>query len=163
MNVTLRNLEEKDAIRMLEWMHDDNVTHYLKLDGTNATLESTLNFIKEANNQKENLHYAIADEYDDYLGTISLKNIDLGKREAEFAIVLHSSAMGKGVATRAMQILLEKVKQEKVLNRIYLNVLQENKRAEKLYKKVGFKYIETSRINVYGRMEQLDWYEYQLR
>lgn len=44
MNVTLRNLEEKDAIRMLEWMHDDNVTHYLKLDGTNATLESTLNF-----------------------------------------------------------------------------------------------------------------------
>lgn len=68
-----------------------------------------------------------------------------------------------GVATRAMQILLEKVKQEKVLNRIYLNVLQENKRAEKLYKKVGFKYIETSEINVYGRMEQLDWYEYQLR
>ena len=32
MEINLRQLEKKDASLMLEWMHDKDVTQYLKLD-----------------------------------------------------------------------------------------------------------------------------------
>ena len=164
MEINLRQLEKKDASLMLEWMHDKDVTQYLKLDGDTATMESVLAFIENASTNKEqNLHYAITNEANTYLGTISLKNIDKGKKEAELAIVLHRNSMGKGVATSAIQKLLGIASQELKLNKVYLNVLQENKRAVKLYEKLGFKCTRTTEIEFHGQMKMLDWYEYKNR
>jgi len=53
--------------------------------------------------------------------------------------------------------------QELQLNRVYLNVLQENKRAVKLYEKISFKYTHTTEIKFHGEMKMLDWYEYRNR
>lgn len=161
MDIKLRSLEIKDAPLMLEWMHDKEVTHYLKLDGDNATMESVVAFIKNASqNTEKNLHYAIVDENDTYLGTISLKNIDKEKSEAELAIVLHRNSMGKGAATRSIQLLINIALVELKLNKIYLNVLQENKRAVKLYKKLGFEYTHTTELEFKGELKMLDWYSY---
>ena len=161
MKIKLRKLEVKDATLMLEWMHDKEVTHYLKLDGSNATMDSVLAFIESASKcTTENLHYAIADENDVYLGTISLKNLDKDKSEAELAIVLHRNSMGKGVATMGIQQLLAIAFQDLKLKKVYLNVLQENNRAVNLYKKLGFKYTHTTEIDFHGELKKLDWYEY---
>ena len=161
MEIKLRSLEKKDAPLMLEWMHDHEVTHYLKLDGDNATMDSVLTFIENAiHSTEQNLHYAIADENNLYLGTISLKNIDREKSEAELAIVLHRDSMGKGAATRAIQQVLNIAFQELKLNKVYLNVLQDNKRAVKLYEKLGFRYTHTTEIEFHDESKMLDWYEY---
>ena len=67
MEINLRQLEKKDASLMLEWMHDKDVTQYLKLDGDNATMESVLAFIENASTNKEqNLHYAITNKLKKY-------------------------------------------------------------------------------------------------
>lgn len=163
MDIRLRNLEIKDAPKMLEWMHDEKVTQYLRLDGNNATMETVQNFIQRSYDDKKNLHWAIVDDKDVYLGTISLKNVDYRRKEAELAIVLHCNSMGKGVATRAIKKVLDLASRELKLKRVYLNVLQENKRAVKLYERLGFTYTYTTEIEFHKKTKMLDWYEYKNR
>ena len=52
-------------------------------------------------------HLAITEDGQEYLGTISLKDVDLNNRNAEYAICLRKKAMGKGLAYEATQKVLE--------------------------------------------------------
>ena len=80
----LRKLELKDAPLMLEWMHDETVVKDMQADFSSKTLEDCNHFILSSKDTRKNLHLAIVDENDEYMGTVSLKNIEEDK--AEFAI-----------------------------------------------------------------------------
>ena len=71
----LRKLKKNDAILMLEWMHDSSVVESLQTDFTSKTIEDCEKFIEDSLLDAHNLHFAIADEFDVYQGTVSLKNI----------------------------------------------------------------------------------------
>lgn len=90
----LRKLKLADAPRMLEWQHDEEVMRYLQFDGVNNTLADVEKFIEQAQDCRENLHLAVTAADDRYYGTISLKNIDKSKGEAEYAIALHPDSWG---------------------------------------------------------------------
>ena len=94
-------LEKRDAPYMLEWMHDANVVEHLKNDFSSLTIADCERFILNSTNDDEDIHFAIVDEADEYLGTISLKHIY--DKNAEFAIVIRKIAMGKGVSQEAMK------------------------------------------------------------
>ena len=70
----LRRLEQKDAPLMLEWMHDETITCNFRYPFAKMTLEKAKNFIKYSFDE-ENQHFAITDDKDEYMGTISLKRI----------------------------------------------------------------------------------------
>ena len=74
----LRKLQLKDAPLMLEWMHDDSVVKELQANFAEKTIEDCNQFILAAEDQTHNIHLAIADDYDEYMGTVSLKNINEG-------------------------------------------------------------------------------------
>lgn len=97
----LRKLEMKDAPLMLEWMHDKSVVKDLRTEFTNKTLSDCVDFIKRSLNDTNNVHLAIVDDADEYMGTVSLKNIEDYK--AEFGITVRACAMGKGFSHYAMQ------------------------------------------------------------
>lgn len=157
-SVSLRLLRKKDVNRMLEWMHSSTVTEFLRLDGKNTTEDDALKFIVNAQDQQINAHYAIVDANDVYQGTISLKNIDNLKGEAEYAIALHPSAIGNGIALLATKKILRIAFSELNLNQIYLNVLENNIRAIKFYEKVGFKYNQSTDIIFKDKIHKLRWY-----
>lgn len=139
----LRELQEKDAEYMLEWMHDENVNAYLGKDFRHMTLEQCKGFIFNSFFEQDvNRHYAITDDNDEYMGTISLKNIDREAGRAEYAISCRTKAMGKGYAGEATRELFRIAAGELKLNLIYLNVYDFNIRAQKLYRKVGFEQVE---------------------
>lgn len=159
----LRKLEEKDADRMLEWMHDPETQNFFYFDAITKTREDVLNFIREASiaiDEGNSVHYAVSDEEDEYLGTISLKNIDLCSKNAEFAISLRKEARGRGVGQSAISILLDKAFSEFNLERVYLNVLSDNNRAIHVYEKCGFIYEGEFRKHIYihGKYKSLKWY-----
>ena len=104
----LRKLEKKDAPLMLEWMHDPSVVENLNRNFGDLTIEDCEGFIAAAAADAEHfmlkfpeeemlkapagtasgagissLHFAIADESDEYMGTVSLKNIDRGASRGE--------------------------------------------------------------------------------
>ena len=155
---SLRPLMEKDAPRMVEMMQDTRTTQYLQIGGPDYTLETALRFIASTADESENLHRAVVDGEDVYQGSVSLKHIDLEKKEAEYAISMHPQAQGKGAAKAASAGILE-LAWSLGLERVYLNVLAENERANRFYQKFGFRYTYTTDMAFRGRIKALNWYE----
>lgn len=135
----LRYLQEDDAAFMLEWMRDEEVTYYLKKNFHDFTLEQCLQFIKTAQSQTHvNRHYAICGIDGEYMGTVSLKNINMEDRNAEYAITMRKKSMGTGLAYEATKEILSIAYRELDLHKVYLDVVCDNVRAVKFYEKVGF-------------------------
>ena len=155
---SLRPLEAKDAQRMVEMMQDGLTTRYLQIGGPDYTVETALRFIASTADESGSVHRAVVDKEDVYQGTVSLKNLDMTNKEAEYAISMHPDAQGKGAAKAASTGILELAK-ELGLTRVYLNVLAENERANRFYQKFGFRYTHDSTMNFHGEDKCLRWYE----
>lgn len=155
----LRELEVRDAQAMLECMSDKDVNQFMRIDGTKMQLNDCINFINHSNNM-DNINFAIVNEIDMWVGTISLKNIDREVGQAEYAIITSKNAHGTGIAFKATKEILSYAFDELNLKRVYLNVIEDNIRANKFYKKVGFEYEGTFRcaIKVKGKIYNLNWY-----
>lgn len=137
----LRMLQDKDADLMLEWMHDESVVRFFRFNSLSKTKEDVLEFIHYAQKPNEmEQHFAIVNDEDEYLGTISLKNIDLHNKNAEYAICVRKAAMGKNVAREGTNLILNYAFHDLQLEKVYLNVLTENVRAVKFYEKYGFQF-----------------------
>lgn len=155
----LRRLEEKDAPFMLEWMHDENIAAGFQRPFMQATAENVINFIKNSFDD-ENQNFAFVNEQDEYLGTISLKHISHLNDKAEYAIVARKCAQGTGAAKNATEELLQYAFTELGMNKVYLSVLEENKRAQSFYEKCGFvrEGLETDAVKINGKYHNHVWY-----
>lgn len=132
----LRELKTKDAVLMLEWMHDEVVINDLKTDFLTKKIDECYMFINNSI-QKNNINFAIVDENDEYLGTVSLKHIT--NKNAEFAIVIRKIAMGKNIARDAMREMLEIAFGKLKLTTVFWCVSPKNERAIRFYDKNGYK------------------------
>lgn len=155
----IRRLEPKDAEFMLEWMHDKEINRAFRYPFSQSTKESVLMFIKNSYNEN-NRHFAVVNEQDEYLGTVSLKNISRQNGSAEYAVVLRQKAQGTGVARKATEELIRYAFEELKLHKVYLNVLDINEKAKHFYQKCGFVYEGTAKdaIRLNGKYESLSWY-----
>lgn len=155
----LRRLNQKDAPLMLEWMHDNTINCCFQYPFADMTLEKVKTFIEKSFND-ENRHFAIVDSNDEYLGTISLKNISPQNKNAEYAIVTRKKAQGTGLALKATNELLDYAFNDLGLHKVYLNVLEDNVRARKFYEKCGFKQegIAQDAVRIADKYKSLVWY-----
>ncbi|MBQ6679120.1 MAG: GNAT family N-acetyltransferase [Lachnospiraceae bacterium] len=145
----LRALEERDAEQMLEWMHDPFVVRNMQTDFAGKTIEDCRRFIEASADTAHNLNLAVVDDKDEYMGTVSLKNIS--GDAAEFAITVRRSAMGKGYASFAMREIIGIAFEKYHLSMVYWCVDPENARAIRFYEKNGYKRWPVSNELVAGR------------
>lgn len=160
-SVLLRPLENKDAPFILEWLKDEEVTRFFRFDTSNASIDSVLDFIADSKDRGVNQHFAITEaDGDQYLGTVSLKNIDNDSKSAEYAISLRKKAQGKGIGYTATVKILEHAFYNLGLERVYLNVLSDNTNAVDFYTKFGFVYEGEflNHIKVRNQSHSLKWY-----
>ena len=160
--MNLRKLELKDAPLMLEWMHDPDVVQNMQADFAHKTLSDCENFIRVSHTDDKNLHLAVVDDNNTYMGTVSLKNIE--NDAAEFAITVRKNAMGKGFSKYAMSEIIRIGLEELNLKSIYWCVSPENKRAVKFYDKNGYMRIDLSKLNISGgyspqQLQHYIWYQ----
>ncbi len=157
--ITLRKLEEKDVPFMLEWMHDEETKEIFQANFAAMSEDDVKTFIADSFCNTDQ-HFAIINETDEYLGTISLKNIDKKNRNAEYAISTRKKARGTGANTEATKLLLEYAFYELGLHRVYLCVLLSNARAKRFYEKVGFQYEGMFQGHLFqnGCYQDLLWY-----
>lgn len=160
MAIYLRELQDKDAPYMLEWMQDPSIACFFRFDAESMTIDSCRDYIINAGKNEQCRHYAIVDVTDEYLGTVSLKEIDYEKKEAEYAISTRKKAHGTGAALDATHQIWKIAFEDLQLERVYLNVLTENKRANAFYIKVGFQfeYLEKDAFEIRGEKKSLNWY-----
>lgn len=133
----IRELRRNDKDLMLEWLMNEKIRENFRFNYSKISMSSVEDFIRNSISE-ENKHYAIVNENDEYMGTVSLKKINFVPDTAEIAIVLRENAMGKGYGKTAIQDVLKIAFNELNLNKVYLNVFRNNKRAIKLYEKIGF-------------------------
>ena len=131
----LRELRIEDAPLMLEWMHDENVVGKLRAAFMSKTLDDCIAFINSSLSDSD-IHLAIASDEDEYMGTVSLKNIE--DSTAEFAITVRSKAMKKGYSWFGMEAIINKAFNELELESVYWCVSRENERAVRFYDKHNF-------------------------
>lgn len=157
--LVLRKLEIRDTEFMLEWMHDQKINSNYHADFASMTRECVREFICNSFSE-QNQNFAFVNEADEYMGTISLKRISQEDANAEYAIVTRKCAQGTGLAKKATEELLVYAFQKLKLHRVYLNVLEENERANAFYRKCGFQYEGQSKEHLYiqGEYKNLNWY-----
>lgn len=148
----LRDLEQKDAPLMLEWMHDPSVTENLQANFAAKSQKDCEQFIINAKKSLNDLHKAIVDDQDTYMGTVSLKNIT--SKDAEFAITVRTCAMGKGYSFYGMREIIRLGFEELNLEYIYWCVSRNNQRALHFYDKNGYQRIQTPPANLKGYTKQ---------
>lgn len=145
---------------MLEWMHDKDIAAVFQNSFQETTLSDAENFIRQSWLDSTSLHFAFCAD-GEYMGTISLKSIDLDNLSAEYAISTRSKAHGTGLAKRATDDVLRFAFEQLKLHRIYLNVRRSNARAISFYEKYGFEYEGAARDAIripYDAYEDLLWF-----
>lgn len=160
----LRKLELKDAPLMLEWMHDESVVAKLAANFAAKTIDDCRNYITASQTDGENLHLAVVDEDDTYMGTVSLKHIDRTAGTAEFAITVRAAAMGKGFARFGMDSILNMGIHQLGLSAIYWCVSPANARAVRFYDKNSYTRITSvpaEILSAYPADMPLIWYIYK--
>ena len=156
--VKLRSLLIDDATHMMEYINDEEISTNFKFTRYPFSREGFINFIEKSWSDSNNIHFAI--ESDEYAGTISLKNINKIDRKAEYAIVVRKKFWGTGIAKEATEKIIQYGFNTLNLNKIYLNVLSSNTRANSFYQKMGFNFEGTFRRHVFvdGKYEDLNWF-----
>ena len=158
----IRDLKNTDSEYMKEWMQHKEVTKYLKTEFENFSDSMIQNFINESQNKDNttNIHFAIVDEMDEYMGTISLKNINRTDMNAEYAIATRTKAHGKGYARQATMDILKYGFCTLGLEKIYLYVSVNNIAANKFYRKCGFveEGVFRKHMCIKGKLEDIRWY-----
>lgn len=161
--MVLRRLKEEDSRFMLEWMHDEDINAGFQKPFLTATPDTVRHFIDNSFTDV-NKHFAFVNEQDEYMGTISLKNIDYRNDKAEYAVVARRCAHGTGLAKQATEELFDYAFNQVGLHKINLSVLEENIRAQKFYEKCGFvrEGLETDAVKIDGVYHNHIWYGIKL-
>lgn len=150
----------KDTERMLSWMKDPETAKIFATNFSDFTVTDVENFILNCNKNEKNINFVCVNDEDEYLGTVSLKNIDKNALNAEYAVSFCYDAHGTGAAEFATKEILKYGFEKLKLERIYLNVIPQNIRANKFYKKMGFVFEGEFRnaILINGKLSNLCWY-----
>lgn len=157
----LRDLELKDASLMLEWMHDESVVEKLRRRFAEKRIEDCEAFIKDAENKEHDIHLAIVSDEDEYMGTVSLKNIDRNNHSAEFSIVVRKSAMSRGYSWYGMKEIIMQAFNKFDLECVYWCVSRDNARAIRFCDKHNFHEVVDVLQSIQMRYEStgnLKWY-----
>ena len=157
----LRKLKLKDAPLMLEWMYDTDIVKDLRNNFASKTIEDCRAFISSSGNDERHIHYAIVSNKDEYMGTVSLKEIDKQTKSAEFGIVVRKAAMGAGYSWFGMTSIFKIAFEKLGLEFVYWCVSEDNKRACRFYDKHHFsrlKDVPDFALERYKNIPNLRWY-----
>lgn len=138
--VTLRkiNLEDLELIR--NWRNSDKIRKCF-FHQELITEEQQLNWFNEYLKNETDLMFMIETNEGVPIGTLAIYHIDAVNRQAEVGRIMlgNEKYLGKGYAIKALELLLANSFREMDLERIYLEVLDDNERAVGMYDKIGFK------------------------
>lgn len=152
--IKLRKITSDDSILYNKWRNDTEVmtstNPFLDLYNMEETEEFVNQVILGSNSSKSYIILEYKTERP--IGIISLINIDYKNRNGECIIDIgEKDYWGKGYATEAMRLLLDYGFLEMNLHRIYLKVFSFNKKAIKLYEKMGFQCEGKSRESLFRK------------
>ena len=140
--VSFRLFKKSDIEYKVKWINDPSINKYLHYD-LPLCPDRTLNWFNKimSNSSREDYIYEVnVSGKMKPIGLIGLLDIDQKNNKAEFYIVNgEKEYWGKGISTKVMQLFLKEMFLKRQLNKIYLYTEVDNKGAQKVFEKLGFK------------------------
>jgi diamine N-acetyltransferase len=144
VKIQLRELARQDVPTLNTWRGDPSVIQHLGSNFLYIAPEIDAKWYDNYLNNRQNavrLAIVDSDNNDAFIGTVQLINIQAINRNAEFSIMIgDKNYWSKGVGFIATKAIIEHGFKDLNLHRIYLTVLADNKRAIRLYEKIGFQH-----------------------
>ena len=139
--IYLRPLEREDAPLFIPWVNDAEVTRTLEALYRPINLQTEVEFIERLYKSEHDVVFGIAvRETDALIGVTGLHQMDFKNRRVVFGIFIgEKSAWGKGYGTEATALITGYAFATLNMNRVGLEVYEDNERGIKAYERVGFK------------------------
>lgn len=159
MKISIRKFERSDIPKKIEWINNPENNRYLHYD-IPLEQEKTEKWF-DKNKDRTDRYDAVIVADGKPCGTIGLLQIDRKNCKAEYYIAMgETSLKGKGIATRASEMILDYAFNKLELNKVYLMTETENIAAQKLFEKVGFIKEGILHEDIISRRKYVDRYVY---
>ena len=137
--IILKPLDELDSMEIVRWRNTKYVLDNVFSD-QGPTVEEHRKWFEKYSSSVDRVEFVIiVKEINRKIGTIGLSSIDPKDQNAEYGILIGEVDMiGKGYAKEASELLIEYGFNQLNLQRIYLNVFEDNANAINLYNKLHF-------------------------
>ena len=136
--IAIKETDENDLQNIMSLWNNGDVMFYVGFpEGLNVTIEKLKLWLKGVNQNKTRRHYSIYAENIGYCGE-TYYSIDLEHDLATLDIKLLPKAQGKGIAEYALSFTINQVFKNNLATKAYVDPNPKNKKAWKLYDKLGF-------------------------
>ena len=142
-NIRLRAIEREDIPRFVRWMNDPEVTEFLLINSPLSRVMEEQWFERQAATPPHEGQVLAIEIQENgewvHIGNTGIHNVEPVHREAEFGIVIGEKPYwNRGFGRKATELMLKHGFEHLNLNRIYLNVYEDNVRGFKAYQAAGF-------------------------
>ena len=141
------SLEEKKMI--LKWRNHSNIRKFMR-NKEIIPLENHLKYIESLKNSKYKKYFLVK-ELNEYIGTIDFTEIDLDKKEAHLG--LYAKPNLRGVGDILMNSIIDYAFNFLGVKVLKLEVLKDNIKAIKLYKRFGFSIMGEDNIYIFMELK----------
>ncbi len=148
----LKEITQKDIPTINRWRHDREIINHLGSPFRFINVETDEKWFEHYMKNRHvqvrcGIYYGFKNKL---VGVVYLTDMDSLNRNAELSIMLgDKSAWNKGIGSTAVKYMLAHAFGDLNLERVYLRVLENNKRAIAFYKKLGFVHEGTLRKMIY--------------
>ena len=151
--VELVPFEKKFLDIVTKWNYDPEVSLYFSKRAPQSRDQQLLwlhNTLKDSSKKKFIIIHQVSKNP---VGMVSLMKINLTEKQAEFGITIgEKNYWGTGVAAAASNMLMHYAFQVMTLQRLYLNVFENNSRAIHFFSGLGFEKTGASKIDSDGNV-----------
>ncbi|WMM24676.1 GNAT family protein [Tissierella sp. MB52-C2] len=135
--ITIRELKLEDVFNMKNWgFHENTLIEDYNFPPMNDK-EIKL-WYKMKTDRLFNKYYGVLNENNQLIGYMGIKDIKVVRRESTLGIVLDPNNVDKGYGTEILDTFLEYYFTEMKMRKMILEVAEFNKRAYRVYEKIGF-------------------------
>ncbi|MGL4338557.1 MAG: GNAT family N-acetyltransferase [Turicibacter sp.] len=148
----IREVMESDALQLVTWWGNGEIMCHVGFpDGIKSNVDQLRqDIVAQMHDKNKNRHsrryLILKKDSNTAIGELSYHDLDLKNHQCSFGIkICELNEQGQGYGEEALRGFLTFLFTEFLLHRIELDTLLENKRAQALYQKVGFKVIGVKR------------------
>jgi RimJ/RimL family protein N-acetyltransferase len=139
MNAKLRPLEMNDLDNMMTWVNDPTVIGNFQNFKMPISRDDEAKYLEKLLASEIDKTFAVEAEDGKYIGNIGINQIHWPSRNARLSLIIgNKNYWGKGYAQSALQEVIRLSFDHYNLHKLWLIVWEENKKAQHIYKKVGF-------------------------
>lgn len=147
MLVSLREMLFTDVNKLLKW---ENNPDNWQISDTVAPFsrKQIEDFVNQPQSLKDNKQQRFMVCLDDNpIGCIDIFEYDTAKRKAGVGVLIaEESNRNKGYASEALNLLIEKCRNELNVVHLFCNIYKENKASIRLFEKCGFQFVDERKL-----------------